>query len=99
MESGYELTKKLAAENPDWMPVIKACYEFSAQFGNHFAGSWIYERAGIGWFPNLKPLVTCGILEKEYSTRGGRRGYYKLVDPEGTGRALRQLGLIIVQAA
>jgi hypothetical protein len=99
MESGYEATTRLAEENPEWMLVTKACYEFSVQFGNRFAGSWIFERAAAGWFPNLKPLVTRGILEKEYSTRGGRRGYYKLVDPEGTGRALKQLGLIGDQAA
>ncbi len=43
--------------------------------------------------PNLKPLVKRGILEKEYSTASGRKAYYRLVDTDGTGRALRELGL------
>jgi len=84
---------KLAVEQPAWMALVKACYDFSVQHGNHFAGSWIIDSANAGWFPNLKPLVTHGILQREYTTRGGRRGYYKLVDPDGAGRAIRQLGI------
>lgn len=90
---------KLAVEDPAWMPPVRECYEFSVRIGNHFAGSWIIQRVEAGWFPNLKPLVTRGILEKGDSSRGGHRRYYKLVDPEGTGRALRQLGLVSEQAA
>ena len=85
---------KLAVEDPGWMPAVKGCYDFAEQYGNHFAGSWILERPGVGWLPNLKPLVTRGILAKEELTRGGSRRYYRLVEPETVGLALKELGLI-----
>ena len=74
------------------MPVVTACCDFVKQMGNHFSGSWIVDRLGGAWVPNLKRLVTLGLLEREELTRGGRRRYYRLIDPEGASRALRELG-------
>jgi hypothetical protein len=66
---------------------------FCAALRKSLLGNWILGNAQAGWFPNLKPLVKRGILEKEYSTASGRKAYYRLVDTDGTGRALRELGL------
>jgi hypothetical protein len=96
MESGYVPVMRLAVEDPEWLSLVKAASEFAGQFGNHFSGKWILERAQAGWFPNLKALVTRGILEKEYSNASGTKAYYRLRDAEGTGRALSELGLITI---
>lgn len=94
MQPGHVPVMRLAVEDPGWLPLVKAAWEFSNQFGNYFSGKWILGYARAGWFPNLKPLVTRGILEKESSTAGGKKAYYRLVDTDGTGRALRELGLV-----
>ena len=96
MESGYAPVMRLAVEDPQWLPLVKAASEFVRELGNHFSGKWLLERAQAGWFPNLKPLVTRGILEKEYSNAGGTKAYYRLRHAGGTDRALRELGLIAI---
>ena len=92
INTGYDALKRLADEDPAWIPVVRACYESSQKHGNHFAGSWIVQEPNIGWLPNLKPLVTRGILTKGELTRGGSRRYYSLSDPEGIGRGLAEIG-------
>lgn len=59
--------------------------------------AWVLERSskrGIRWFPNLRLLVSYGILKHEDTTRGGRRAYYTMPDPEGVEKALRELELL-----
>jgi hypothetical protein len=62
------------------------------------AGSWILDRARTKipdfWMPNFKPFVTHGILIRVGVSRGGRRAYYRLVDPVGTKRALIELATL-----
>jgi len=96
MLSGHAPVIRLAAEDREWLPLVKSAWELANQFGNHFSGKWVLERAQAGWFPNLKPLVTRGILEREYGTASGKKAYYRFSDFEGSGRALRELGLIVV---
>lgn len=99
--SGYVGTLRLAGEcryynlqfgsgRGDWLVVVKACYE-EALRSSIFSGSRIARI--VGWFPSLRTLVRYGILEKCGPTsRGGRRAYYKMPDPEGVRKALEELG-------
>ena len=90
----------LAYERPDWIPVLRAAYVQAMKtqsFGGRFAGSWVLaelsELTGDReWRPGLRVLVAHGLLEKDGdSTRGGRRAYYRMPDPEGVEQALREL--------
>jgi hypothetical protein len=88
--SGYAAVKTLGSEDPCWLPVVRECYRWTTTNGERFARSWIVQNTGQ-WFPNLKPLVSRGILEKLSTTRGGSRAYYRLIDPNGVARALTEL--------
>jgi hypothetical protein len=77
----------LVAERPDWIPVLEAAIAVSdrvEEHGGEFAGAWVIDelerRAGHRtWLPNLRVLVTYGLVEKAgESTRGGRRAYYRM---------------------
>jgi hypothetical protein len=97
MSAGYNAVKRLARERPDWLPIVEACFEEAKETNGEFAGAWVLERArrkGIGWFPNLRLLVSYGILKHEDTVRGGRRAYYTMPDPEGTEKALRESGFL-----
>jgi len=91
---GYEGVKRLAKERPDWLSIVKACYEIAGEIeSGEFAGSWVNDKLGGGWnFPSLRLLVRYEILKHEYSTRQKARAYYTMPDREGVGRALRELG-------
>ncbi|GEM_PF-1056581 len=76
----------LANERPDWIPVLEAALEVSdrvQEYGGEFAGAWVIDelerRVGHPkWLPNLRVLVTYGLIEKSgESVRGGRRAYYR----------------------
>jgi hypothetical protein len=91
---------RLALEKPDWIPVLKAACSQArrcAPYGGEFAGSWVLREmaAKTGappWRPGLRLLVAYGLLEKSgESTRGGRRAYYRMPDPDGVEQALTQL--------
>jgi hypothetical protein len=76
-----------------------ACVELADELGPEtpLAGRWILDRAkmkmpGI-WLPNFKPFVTLGILTQVSGSRGGRRAYYRIVDCEGSNRALLERGV------
>ncbi len=61
-----------------------------------FAGAWVLnevKKSGRTWFPNLRPLVSYGILQRTDVTRGGRRAYYVLPDIQGVQTALREIRL------
>jgi len=101
--SGYEGTIRLASENRyynlpfgkgkgNWLRVVKTCYEVAKSI-EVFAGSWIADK--VGYFPSLRTLVRYGILEKVGETvRVGRRAYYRMPDPHGVRRALKELGYL-----
>ena len=95
MLSGYTAVKRLAREHPDWILIVEACLEEAKQINGEFAGAWVLERTkgrGINWFPNLRLLVSYGILKREGTARGGRRAYYTMPDPRGVETALKELG-------
>ena len=107
MSPGYEGVMRLQKEHPEWLPIVKLCYEMTA--GNEsVAGSWVIYRAGqLGysppvrklfepdgyWLPSLKLLVGYDILKHEFSTRRKRRAYYTMPDREGVEKALRELNI------
>ncbi len=93
--SGYKAVLRMARDKPDWIPIIKAALEESNRTENDFAGAWVLnrlkEQETIEWFPNLRSLVSYGILKKEDTTRGGKRAYYSMIDPDGVEKALLKL--------
>lgn len=91
---------RLEMEHPgeQWLRIVKACLALADRTKGEFAGAWVLTEAkkdGIGWFPNLRPLVTCGILERTSGSRGGRRAYYVMRDVEGVRTALRERGFSV----
>lgn len=91
--SAYDRTMQLATEgNALALGLLKACYEWVLKQGHdqNFAARWV-----LGGIPvvNLRTLSARGILEKVGSSRGGHRAYYRMVDPDGVGQALRTLRL------
>ncbi len=107
MMPGYNGVKRLAIEHPDWLPIVAACLncarkykEFAGKWvrqelqGTGWAGLQFGNAFGnvkAVWFPGLRLLVSYGILKHEDTTRGGRRAYYTMPDPEGVEKALREL--------
>src|SRR2546423_11591836 len=92
--------RRLAREHPDWLPVLEAALTVAAEaeaHGGEFPGAAVVAEVGRRgtprWIPNLRILVSHGLLEKSGpSTRGGRRAYYRIPDREGVEKALRRLG-------
>ena len=90
----------LVAERPDWVPVLEAAIAVSDRVepsGGEFAGAWVIDelerRAGRRtWLPNLRVLVSYGLVEKSgESTRGGRRAYYRMPAKRAVAEALLRL--------
>jgi hypothetical protein len=78
--------RRLAREHPDWLPVLEAAVAVAADaeaHGGEFPGAAVADELGRRgaprWFPNLRILVSYGLIEKSGpSTRGGRRAYYRM---------------------
>jgi Helix-turn-helix len=92
--SSYDRTMQLAREgNALALGLLNQCYQWVLKQGrdHDFAARWI-----LGGIPvvNLRTLSARGILEKVGSSRGGHRAYYRMVDPDGVGQALRTLRLV-----
>jgi hypothetical protein len=87
---------RLAAERPDWMPVLDAAVavaEEAESYSGDFAGSRVLEelarRGADRRIPNLRLLVSFGLIEKSGpTTRGGSRAYYRMPDRDAVARAL-----------
>lgn len=86
---GYKAALRFLREHPEWADVLVACYEESGRM-EEFTGRWVMERTGR-WFPSLLMLVRAGVLLR---VSGGRRPFYRVVDRDGVGRALREVGLV-----
>jgi hypothetical protein len=95
-----QLVMRLAAERPDWVPVLRAAVEVarrSEQFGGEFPGRGVlqaleHQTGRPEWRPGLRLLAAYGLLEKSgESTRGGRRAYWRMPDRAGIEGALREL--------
>lgn len=92
--NSYKGVLRLAQENPNWVPIVEAALETAKSTHGDFAGAWVLNRAkekGVSWFPNLRMLVTYGILKKEGTARAGRRAYYSMPDPASIEAALNEL--------
>lgn len=91
-----QAVRRLGIEHPEWLLVLEAAAAVAAsveEHGGEFAGSWVVDelarRGSPRWIPNLRILVSYGLLEKSGpSTRGGRRAYYRMPDRVGVQRAL-----------
>jgi hypothetical protein len=93
-----QAVQRLAFERPEWLSVLEAATTVAARVeehgGHEFAGAWVVDelsRRGLPrWIPNLRILVSYGLLEKSGpSTRGGRRAYYRMLDRPGVEDALK----------
>src|ERR671931_871490 len=92
-----QAVRRLAIEHLEWLPVLEAAAAVAAsveEHGHEFAGAWVVDelaRRGLSrWIPNLRILVSYGLLEKSGpSTRGGRRAYYRMLDRAGVEDALK----------
>ena len=89
----------LSKERPEWLPVLEAALvvaERCEPYGGEFAGAWVLEelKQQTGrpiWIPNLRVLISYGLLEKAgESTRGGRRAYYRFTDRETVGQVVAE---------
>jgi hypothetical protein len=88
--------RRLAIEHADWLPVLEAAAGVAAELepnGGEFPGSRVVDelarRGSPRWIPNLRILVSYGLLEKSGpSTRGGRRAYYRMPDRAAVVKAL-----------
>ncbi len=89
----YSAVMLLAEERPDLLPLVAAAHRIVVQHGNQFSGSSVLT-AARGIAPNLRPLSLRGIVEKTGGSKQGHRAFYRLVDPPGVERALRELGRI-----
>lgn len=97
---GARAVRRLTNEHPEWVAVLEAAVAVASRSGPsdaEFAGSRVLRelesRAGHKqWIPNLRLLVSYGILEKSgESIRGGRSAYYRFVNLLATKDALEQI--------
>jgi hypothetical protein len=96
--SGRDAVKRFVGDQPEkeWLLIVRACLVEAERTGGEFAGAWALQEAnklGVEWVPNLRPLVAYGVLRKTGGSRGGRRAYYVIPDPEGVKRALEESGI------
>jgi hypothetical protein len=101
---GYRAAMRIAKERPDWVPAVRAALSVARRVsadplpGDEFLGASVLDelvrrQAERTWYPNLRLLVSYGVLEKSGpSTRQGQRAYYRMPDAEGVSRALQDLG-------
>ena len=90
-----QAVRRLAIEHLEWLPVLEAAAAVAGsveEHGGEFAGAWVVDklarRGSSRWIPNLRILVSYGLLEKSGPTRGGRRVYYRMPDRPGVVKAL-----------
>ena len=94
---GRDAVLRVATEDPQWLPAVRAALTLMDRSVDEFAGAWLLDEmlrqhAPRTWYPNFRRLMTLGILEKVgESTRGGQRAYYRLVDADGVRRGLDEL--------
>lgn len=90
---------RLGQEQPKWIPILQGAVaqaRKAERFGGEFAGTWVLDEleAQTGerpWVPGLRVLSSYGLIEKSGpSTRGGRRAYYRMPDPDGVEEGLRR---------
>jgi len=99
---GYSAARRFLRDFPAWFEIVRACVITADRTKGEFAGAWALNEAkksGIEWFPNLRPLVSYGILRRTDVSRGGRRAYYLMEDIAGVRSALLEVERQINEAA
>lgn len=90
----------LAAEKPEWIPVLEAAIAVSDRVDKHggeICGAWVIDELESRsrrkmWLPNLRVLQSYGLVEKVGdSVRGGRRAYYRIPEKRALAEALSRL--------
>jgi hypothetical protein len=94
--SGYEAVKRVAEEDAEWLEVIRACLEWTIEQMDN-SRPVPFTRAAMSFrvgrpLPRLTWLVKRHVIVQLFTTGNEPRDYYQLRDPEGVGRALRELG-------
>lgn len=85
---GYDAVMLIAKEEPQWIPVIRACLDYPAE---QFAGRWVLGQ--LNPRPRtLKPLLDKGVLVHSQEPSADGKTWYRFVDRVGVGRALEELG-------
>ncbi len=93
---GNTAVRQLLASLPEdqqtvWLSIVRACYETAGRVeGGAFAKAWVRKLDGLPINP--KKLARFGIVSHVKSTRGNHRAYWRMVDREGVGTALREMG-------
>ena len=82
--NGYDAVKRAAAEAPELLPLIRACFEYPAEW---FKKKWIDPRTA----GTLGRLVEVGILERAQPGGADGNALYRFVDRPGAARALDEL--------
>ncbi len=89
--SSYTKTIQLGREGRNLaLALLKECYLWVVKNG---ADKDFAARRVLGGIPvlNLKTLSANSILAKVGSSRRGHRAYYRMVDPAGVQKALREM--------
>ncbi len=94
--NGYIATQRFLRDHPTWLPILAAAIKEAKRTKEHgFAGAWVLqevqETSSIKWLPNLRPLVSAGILKRTEISRGGKRAYYIMLDVQGVEKAVREI--------
>jgi len=92
----FRAVAALARERPQWVPVLQAVLtvaERAEPYGGEFAGAWVLDELGNRsgsqtWLPNLRVLVTYGLLKKRANLFGAA------VEPTIGARAPRPLAAL-----
>jgi len=77
----------------DWLKVVKACYEVATENGGKSFGSSFVSKK-VEWFPGLRKLSNYHILKRYDYLSNKKETWWLMPDIEGTGKALRKLGII-----
>jgi hypothetical protein len=98
-----EQVQRLAADRPDWLPILRAAVTVAKQaenFGGQFAGRWVLQEwvrqtnPEVPWQPGLRTLAAYELIVKAGpSTRGGRRAYWRMPDRAEIDEALTEMGV------
>ena len=90
----YSAVMLLAEERPELLPLVESAYRICIAHGNHVSGSAVLTAARVPRTTNLLALSRRGIVEKTGESKRGHRAFYRLVDPPGVERVLRELGRV-----
>lgn len=83
----------LVKERPNLIPLVVEAHRIVVRNGNHFSGHDVL-RAAQWSNSNVLPLAERGVVEKTVGGAPHGGAFYRMVDPLGVERALRELALL-----